>query len=87
MTDHPDEPVLVANAPSEPVAAIWVSHLEAEGIEADTAGSLTSGFRAEAPGGVQIYVHATDAARAREVLQQVPSDPDEAQSENEDESC
>ena len=67
-----DDPVVVTTATSEPMAAILIAQLQGEGIEAQMAGEYTSGFRAEAPGGVQILVHASDAERAREILEQAP---------------
>jgi len=65
-----DDPVVVTTAASEPLAAILIAQLQGEGIEAHMAGEYTAGFRAEAPGVVQILVHASDADRARQVLEE-----------------
>ncbi len=66
--EQSDEPVVVTTAASEPLASIMVAQLRAEGIQAEMSGEYTSGFRAEAPGRVQILVHASDEARAGRCL-------------------
>ena len=79
MTENSsDEPVIVTTANSEPLAAIMVARLRGEGIEAEMSGEYTSGFRAEAPGVVQILVRASDAARAREVLQETQDESNDS---------
>jgi hypothetical protein len=50
-------------------AALIVNALEDHGIRATAAGDFTSGFRAEAPGGVRVLVKSTDVAAALDVLQ------------------
>ena len=57
--------------PSEYEAILMVQALEARGIGAQAAGALTSGFRAEAPGEVQVVVRQADLAAAREVLREL----------------
>ena len=64
---NPD-PVVLTTRPNETLASLLVSALREEGIECQMAGMYTSGMRAEAPGQVQILVHAGDLDRAREVL-------------------
>ena len=54
--------------PSEPLAAVLIGRLESEGIRAEMSGALTSGFRADAPGDVQILVRPEDAVQARKLL-------------------
>jgi len=69
MTDDPNRPVVLTTVPTEVQAAVIVAALDAEGIEAQAVGQLTSGFRAEAPGGVRVLVRQADLARAQTVLQ------------------
>jgi len=63
-----DKPVVLTSVPTEPLAALLVGRLQNEGIRAEMSGALTSGFRAEAAGDVQILVRPEDAVRARELL-------------------
>ncbi len=78
MADDPNRPVVLTTVPSEMRAAIIVAALSERGIEAQTVGELTSGFRAEAPGDVKILVRQVDLERAQAVLQsaapQLPRD-------------
>ena len=71
MSDDPGRPVVLTSVPSEAQAAMIVAALEREGIKAHAQGSLTSGFRAEAPGNVQLLVRQADLARARTLLQAI----------------
>ena len=69
MTDSKNQdPVVLALMPSEPQAAILVAALEGEGIRAEMSGTLTSGFRADAPGDVKILVMPEDVQRAQAIL-------------------
>jgi hypothetical protein len=52
-------------------AGIIVAALEQEGIKATTAGEATAGFRAEAPGWVQVLVAEADLRRAQAILEDV----------------
>jgi hypothetical protein len=63
-----DNPIVLTSLPSEPPAALLVGRLRNEGIRAEMSGMLTSGFRADAPGSVQILIRPEDAERARELL-------------------
>ena len=73
VDDDPNRPVVLTKVENETVAALIVAALEERGIEAETAGALTSGFRAEAPGGVQVIVRAADRERAEEALNDLKS--------------
>ena len=52
-------------------AALVVSALEAEGITARATGGFTAGFRAEAPGYVDVVVREADVDRARQILETI----------------
>lgn len=68
MSDKGERPILLAEFPTEALAAIFVATLSEEGIEAVTTGGMTAGFRTEAPGMVRVLVHAADESKARELL-------------------
>jgi hypothetical protein len=55
-------------------AGIIVAALEENGIQATPSGASTAGFRAEAPGSVQVLVAEEDLPRARRVLEEVRRD-------------
>ena len=78
MPADPDRPVVLSSVPSEAQAVMIVAALEDRGIQARTQGELTSGFRAEAPGQVQVLVRLSDLERAREVLDTIAGDSDSA---------
>lgn len=63
--------VLLATVATEFEAALMVNALEARGIAARSAGALTAGFRAEAPGRVQVLVRERDLAEARDILKEL----------------
>lgn len=69
MSDDPNEPVVLTTVTGEGQAAILVAALGEHGVEAQAVGALTSEFRAEIRGGVQILVRRGDLAAARAVLQ------------------
>lgn len=71
MPEHPEPAELLTSAPTEMEASIIVAGLEAEGIQAVMSGEFTAGFRAEAPGWVQILVHDADLPRAKQILEDV----------------
>ncbi|MEX0819443.1 MAG: DUF2007 domain-containing protein, partial [Pirellulaceae bacterium] len=71
MTNDPDSPTIVYSAVNSVEAASVVTALEAEGIEATTTGSYTSGFQAEAPGEVKVVVRLSQADKARGVLERL----------------
>ncbi len=67
MGQHDDVAVLTSAA-NEVEAAVIVACLEAEGVRATTVGAMTSGFRAEVPGFVQVLVAKQNVDRARQIL-------------------
>lgn len=67
MKNH-DEPVVIGEYPSEFEAMIVKNQLVEAGIPAEVSGGTIGGFRAEAPGLVQVLVGAANAERARAVL-------------------
>lgn len=71
MSDDPNRVVVLTAAPTEAQGAMIVAALEAQGVQAQTTGALTSGFRAEAPGGVQIIVRYADLEQAQSVLRAI----------------
>ena len=66
----PNDPVVLTKVSTEAEAAMIAAMLEGQGIDTQTSGELTSGFRAEAPGGVKVLVRQSDLDRAREAMQQ-----------------
>ena len=74
MSEQGDRPILVAEFPTEALAAIFVATLREEGIEAVTTGGMTAGFRAEAPGMVLVQVHEKDVVRPRTLLEMFRQD-------------
>ena len=70
MPPNDSPPVVLTRVPSEMIASILVAGLQNEGIRAQFVGGLTSGFRAEAPGLVQILILGPDHPRARDLLAQ-----------------
>ncbi len=63
--------VSVAERSSEIAAGVLVNVLADEGIRATAVGGFTAGFRAEAPGMVQVKVLQRDAARAKEIIAEI----------------
>ncbi len=75
MSDDPNRVVVLTTAPTEPQAAMIVVALEAQGVQAQTTGALTSGFRAGPPGEVQVIVRYGDLEQAQSVLQAIEKEP------------
>lgn len=73
MTD-PNQPVMAAGAANEMIASLIIAKLAANDIEAHAEGALTSGFRAEVPGGVRVMVRQSDLERAQEIINTPNSD-------------
>jgi len=71
VAEHSEQVVPLTSAPSEMEAGIILAALEDNGIKATMSGVYTAGFRAEAPGQVQILVSQQDLARAQQVLEAV----------------
>jgi hypothetical protein len=67
----------LTSARNEMEAAIIVNALEEEGIKSLMSGVHTTGFRAEAPGWVDVLVAEEDMSRAESVLDQVHRDEDD----------
>jgi len=70
MPNDDDTVVTLAFFPSEIEASLLADELKREGIQAEAAGFLTAGFRAEAPGKVKVLVHASDLERAKQLMDQ-----------------
>jgi hypothetical protein len=71
MVEHPKHVVRLTSMPTEREAAVIIAALEECGITSTMSGQFTAGFRAEAPGWVQILVAEEDVARAKEALANV----------------
>jgi len=71
MTHEPEHIVVLTSTPLEMQAGIIVGALQQNGIKATMSGQTTAGFRAEAPGWVQVLVAEDDLPRARAVLEEL----------------
>lgn len=49
-------------------AKLLADELKNRGIAAEASGTLTAGFRAEAPGSVKVLVHEKDLAVAKQIM-------------------
>lgn len=74
MTTDPDNPEVLTSVPSEIEAAAIVTALGAHSIQASTTGGYTAGFRAEAPGNVNVIVRRQDLERAQRILAEIEED-------------
>ncbi len=86
-TDPSDEPVdsenplddanliTVAQRSNEMAANVLVNILADEKIRAIAVGGFTAGFRAEAPGWVQVKVFERDAEQARKIIAEIKPVP------------
>ena len=68
MQESDDHIVTLAFFPTEVEATMIADELKRDGIQAEPAGILTAGFRAEAPGRVKVLVHEKDLEKAKELL-------------------
>ena len=75
MSTDPESPKTVKSVPSEIEGAAIVAALSEHGIKASTTGDFTSGFRAEAPGWVQVVVRSEDFEKAEQILKQLDDKP------------
>lgn len=80
MHEQPNQPMTLVSVPNEFEAAMIVSALASHEIDASTSGSFTAGFRAEAPGDVEVLVRHRDLQRAQTVLDEIQSQPPRAES-------
>jgi len=71
MTTDPHSPEVLTSVANEVQAAALVAALEVRGVHATTTGGFTAGFRAEAPGQVNIIVRRQDLPRAKERLAEI----------------
>jgi hypothetical protein len=76
MADRLEHIAPVASVPSELEGSLIVAALKEEGLDASMTGVYTAGFRAEAPGLVQVQVADSDLARAKSVLQDMDRERD-----------
>jgi hypothetical protein len=77
MPNRPAHLVRLISAPNEMEAGIIVATLEDNGIRATITGQTTSGFRAEAPGWVQVLVAEEDVPRAEALLDKIDQGRDD----------
>lgn len=69
MSDHDDDsPVVLRRVPTEVEANAIVAALAAEQVEAMTTGGFVAGFRAEAPGDLEVRVRRGDLEKANALL-------------------
>ena len=73
MSEDSEDLLILISVPTEIEAAAIVAALAQDDIRAVATGGLTSGFRAEAPGEVQVLVKRVDAERAQQTLQDIRS--------------
>ena len=74
MHDSDNNPETLISVPNDLEAAMIVSVLAAHDVDATTSGGFTAGFRAEAPGEVQVLVRHRDLSKAREALWELDSE-------------
>ncbi len=71
MLVDPNNPEVLTSVCTDVEAAAIVGALAALGIEASAIGGYTAGFRAEAPGRVNVIVKHADLGRARTALAEI----------------
>jgi hypothetical protein len=74
MSSDPNSPCELLSVANEIEAGDLITALAAYDIEAFTVGGFTSGFKAEAPGNVQILVRRSDLDRAQAALAEIQQD-------------
>jgi hypothetical protein len=74
MSNDPHNPAILISARDDIEAAAIVAALASRGIDASTTGDFTAGFRAEAPGDVNVIVKQADLDRARNALAEIEED-------------
>lgn len=60
--------VTLAFLAGEIEATLLADELKSQGIPAEASGTLTAGFRAEAPGSVKVLVHEENLAAAKQIM-------------------
>lgn len=68
MPNDQDKLVTLAFLAGEIEATLLADELKSQGIPAEASGTLTAGFRAEAPGSVKVLVHENNLAAAKQVM-------------------
>ena len=68
MSHDPNSPEVLISVETEMEAAMIVTFLAEQGLEASTTGDHTAGFRAEAPGLVNVIVRYSDLKQAQSAL-------------------
>jgi len=74
MADQSSSPSPLLSVANEIEAAGIVTALAEYGIEASVIGGFTAGYKAEAPGSVQILVRRSDLDQARRALAEIWKD-------------
>lgn len=74
MADDPNQPVVLTTVTTEAQAQLIVAALEERGVESETTGGFTAGFRAEAPGVVRVLVRQADLGRAQAAWREIEGD-------------
>ncbi|TWU17839.1 putative signal transducing protein [Bythopirellula polymerisocia] len=84
MSTTAPNPTKLTEVRTDMEAAMIVAVLEEHGIDAFLTGEFTSGFRAEAPGNVNVLVGDTDLVKAQQILREFRTQSD-SESTNKDE--
>jgi hypothetical protein len=75
-TEHADDIVRLATAPTPMLAHIWEQALNAEGIRCKVVGDYLDAGLGDLPGlRAELWVHRADVARAEAILGQHPQGP------------
>ena len=74
MPHDDNAPEVLVSVPSDVEATAIVVALGARDIKATTTGGFTAGFRAEAPGQVNVIVRRGDLESARQALEEIRRD-------------
>jgi hypothetical protein len=74
MSGDPNGPCELTSVSSEIEAADIATALSAYDVEAFFVGGAVSGFKAEAPGSVQVLVRRSDLDRAKSALAEIQAD-------------
>ncbi|MCA9133839.1 MAG: hypothetical protein KDA45_11820 [Planctomycetales bacterium] len=74
MSSDPNKPENLVSVATEVEASAIVTALAGLGITASTTGGHTAGFRAEAPGWVQVWVRHKDWEQAKAALATIERD-------------